>query len=47
MNDIWFWWEIVIVSFYLFVVKIDVVVIDIRVIIDYMGVFNVFLLNKN
>lgn len=47
MNYIWFWWEIVIVSFYLFVVKIDVVVIDIRVIIDYMGVFNVFLLNKN
>lgn len=47
MNDIWFWWKIVIVSFYLFVVKIDVVVIDIRVIIDYMGVFNVFLLNKN
>lgn len=47
MNDIWFWWEIVIVSFYLLVVKIDVVVIDIRVIIDYMGVFNVFLLNKN
>lgn len=47
MDYIWFWWEIVIVSFYLFVVKIDVVVIDIRVIIDYMGVFNVFLLNKN